>query len=322
MPFVPSLQKNIWANYIPPYKDELFTSWYVRLAQSHMVKSHSFGKYYFGNQQFWNRDTDNMPTSHLKRIIYENSPLEYADIDDLFLTSYKYKLFEHHNPTGYTLGILPLGIRHRIRKQRGLLYCPVCLKNKPYYKKQWRLSISYVCCNCKVLLKDSCPACKYPITFHRLEQGNKKRTLIDSFNLCAGCNYDLTLSSITASDEQFKNQICIDNILNSGYSKNIHYSFSYFHLFHIINNLLSRKHKVWGRLRNACEFEFGILPENEESFRFWPIEDRLSIFEMTCKIINDYDFLRYLIQNHNLRLSEFNKDQILPYSFEHIFKSF
>ncbi|UCA58626.1 TniQ family protein [Chryseobacterium rhizoplanae] len=320
MPYIQSLGKNIWAKYIPPYQDELFTSWFFRITQAHEVKSHSFGKYYFKDQQFWNRDVDNMPTDYLKKVIYDNTPLEYSTIDRLFLNNYQNWLFENHNPNGFTSGILPLGITHRKRKRNGLLYCPTCLK-QAYYKKQWRLLISYVCCDCEVLLRDCCPKCYNPITFHRLEQGNKKIIKIQSLlHLCSLCNYDLTQYFEKANKNQISTQIKIYEILNQGYSENIQYSFSYFYLLQNIMILLSRKHPVWGRLRKACEFEFGALPQINQNFTMWPIESRMPIFGIACKIINDYSFLKYLIVRYNLRLSEFSKDHILPYSFENIFK--
>lgn len=320
MPFIDSLQKNIWALYIPPNPDELFSSWYLRLTQAHAVKSHSFAKYYFPSQQFWTRDVDNMPTDYLRKIIFDSTPLTYNTIESLFLTSYQDYLFENHNPNGFTSGILPLGIVHRKRKHKGLLYCPNCLKNNAYYKKKWRLTISYVCCDCGVLLKDCCPECKKPIVFHRLEQGNKNTVMISSLSLCSNCNYDLTENSVKATEIQLLNQSNINNILQVGYSNHIQYSFNYFYLFQNIMNLLSRRNHTWGRLRKACESEFGVLPEKDQNFYFWSIEERFPLFEITCKIINDYSFLKYLIVNYNLRLSEFNKDYILPYSFEKIFK--
>ncbi len=195
------------------------------------------------------------------------------------------------------------------------------LKKKAYYKKQWRLLISYICCDCEVLLRDCCPKCYNPITFHRLEQGNKKIIKIQSLDLCSFCDYDLTQDFEKANKNQISNQIKIYEILNQGYSENIHYSFSYFYLLQVIMILLSRNHKIWGRLREACETEFGTLPEINKNFTAWSIEDRIPIFEIACKIIKDYSFLRYLIITYNLRLSEFKKDHILPYSFEAIFKN-
>lgn len=194
-------------------------------------------------------------------------------------------------------------------------------KKKAYYKKKWRLLISYVCCDCEVLLLDCCPECHEPIAFHRLEQGNKKINEIQSLGVCSFCDYDLTQKSKNAAKEQIANQIKIYQILYQGYSENIQYSFSYFYLLQTIMTLLSRKHPVWGRLREACEFEFGFLPQINQNFTMWSIEDRISIFEIACKIINDYSFLKYLIVTYNLRLSEFKKDRTLAYSFESIFKN-
>ncbi|UKB78311.1 hypothetical protein [Chryseobacterium sp. MEBOG07] len=132
----------------------------------------------FKRKHFWNGDADNTTTDYLKKVIFDNTPLEYVVIENLFLSSYQSWLFENHNPNGVTSGILPLGIFHRKRKHTELLYCPIFLSRKTYYKKQWRLLISYVFCNYETILRDCCPKCHEPIAFHRLEQGNKKRTII------------------------------------------------------------------------------------------------------------------------------------------------
>lgn len=322
MPFIASLDKNIWACYVPPYPDELFTSWFFRITQEHGVKSHSFGKYYFKNQQFWNRDADNMPTENLKKIIFENTPLEISAIEKMFLTSYESKLFEKHNPNGITTGILPLGINHRKRKHNGLLYCPLCLKKKAFFKKQWRLLISYICCECGTFLRDCCNNCKQPVSFHRLEQGDKQKIEISSLSQCSFCNYDLTTNFEYSTEEQIINQIKINKILENGYADNIPYSFSYFKLLQSLSNLLSRNNEIWGRLRKACESEFGILPEEKGNFFLWSIEKRRTIFDISFKIAEDYTYFHQLIMKYNLRLSEFKKDHVLPYSFENIFRQF
>ncbi|MNL66539.1 hypothetical protein D3C87_1910240 [compost metagenome] len=85
---------------------------------------------------------------------------------------------------------------------------------------------------------------------------------------------------------------------------------------------MSRKNDTWGRLRKACEIEFGPLPEKHNNFNTWSIHERFPIISASCKIIDDQDFLRYMISEYNLRLSEFNRDRKLVYFFENIFKNF
>lgn len=321
MPYIQTLKKNIWAHYIPPYQDELFTSWFFRLSQAHGVKSHSFAKYYFGKEQLWNRDIDNSASDYLKKAIVENSPLLDQDVENLFLTSYETILFEQRNLNGNTQGILPLGIYHRKRRNKSLLYCPSCIGKKPYYKKAWRISTSYFCTDCKIILKDCCESCGNGISFHRLEQGDKKKILADSLSNCSWCRASLSLNLEVANNFQIFLQTKINSILKDGYSKEFQYSFSYFKVLHIILLLISRKHNTWGRLRNACEFEFGPLPIEDGSWYLWSIANRRILFETAFKIIEDFSFFQFLIQKHNLRLSEFKKDSTLPYSFEKLFKS-
>lgn len=321
MPYIQTLEKNIWAHYIPPYQDELFTSWIFRLSQAHRVKSHSFAKYYFGKEQLWNRDIDNSASDYLKKVIVENSPLSKQSVENLFLTSYETTLFEKKNLNGNTLGILPLGIFHRKRKNNSLLYCPGCIGKNPYYKKTWRLSISYICTDCKILLKDCCESCGNGISFHRLEQGNKHKIQSQPLDTCSFCAVSLSSNLEHANSSQVILQEKINSILRNGYSEEFQYSFSYFKVLHIVLLLISRRHSIWGRLRNACEIEFGPLSLEYGNWYFWSIANRRNLFETAFKIMEDPSFFQFLIQKHDLRLSEFNRFDILPYSFEKIFKS-
>ena len=60
-----------------------------------------------------------------------------------------------------------VGIYHRKRKGFGLQYCPQCLAEGAFYKKEWRLSFVTACLDHNCSLSDCCGRCQAPICFHR-----------------------------------------------------------------------------------------------------------------------------------------------------------
>lgn len=59
-------------------------------------------------------------------------------------------------------------------------FCPTCLKNKGYWKKDWLLNPLTVCTEHKTNLINDCPNCKNPLSVNR-------RSLFE----CSNCHYDI-----------------------------------------------------------------------------------------------------------------------------------
>ncbi|UKB79556.1 TniQ family protein [Chryseobacterium sp. MEBOG07] len=322
MVFVPDLQKDVWGGYIPPYKDEIFSSWFFRLSQAHLLKSHSFSKAVLKGYSMWNRDNDLAANEDLIQILADNTPLHTTEINNLFLKSYEGFLYEKLNIFGFTTGIIPLKIYHRKRKGNSIMYCPSCLQNKPYYKKQWRIFYSIACTECGVELNDHCTQCKNPVTFHRLEQGYKYEILRIPLNHCAYCGYDISQNPIRASKIQLMFQKKINFYLMKGFTENLNYSHLYFSMLYKICSLISRENDQWGRLRKACCIEFGHLPDiKDKPFYLTNLEGRKEIILLSHRLIQDIDLLEKIIKKYNVRLSEFTKDKEIPFYYLNKLKS-
>lgn len=318
MVFISTLQKDIWGGYTPPYKDEIFSSWFIRLSQSHLLKSHSFSKCVLKGYSIWNRDNDLAAKEDIIQIIENNTPLNRIEITDLFLRSYEGILYEKINLTGFTTGIIPLKIYHRKRKGNSIMYCPCCLQNQPYYKKQWRIFYSIACTECGTELKDHCTQCKNPVTFHRLEQGNKSEILRASLNLCAYCGSDISQNPIKASRKQLQFQKKINSYLQNGFTESLGYSHLYFSMLYKVSSLISRENNQWGRLRTACCREFGNIPLiNHKQFYLTTLQERKDILLLSHKLIEDLDLFEKIIRKYNIRLSELTRDRMIPFYYFH-----
>lgn len=316
MVFVPELNKNIWGGYIPPKKDEIFSSWFLRLAQAHLLKSHSFSKLTLKGYSLWNRDNDLHPNDLLIKTLETNTPLSLVKINDLFLINYEGFLFEKINRLGFTVGLIPLKMYHRKRTGKGIMYCPCCLKNNHYYKKQWRIFYSIACLECGVLLRDDCIKCEKPITYHRLEQGNKNEILNFPLSYCAYCHFDLCQNSIKASKKTLEFQKKVDKYLIEGYTENLGYSHLFFEMLYKVSALISREHNVWGRLRKACCIEFGDMPNiNNKPFYLTNLEERTDILLLSFQLLENLNLFEDIIRKHNIRLSELTKDKTIPFYY-------
>lgn len=314
--------KHIWPGYIAPEKDEIFSSWFIRLCNEHKIKSHSFSKYYLNNIPIWNRDIDLYCPEFLVQKIQEHTYLSDIQIRVLFLNSYQDLLFNRSKDRLFTIN--QLGIIHRKRKLNGLKYCPGCLnEEKIFFRKSWRLSTSLICSKCKLLLLDSCPTCRSPICFHRLETGYKSSLLEFPLNKCWNCKNNLHIehSKISANDLLLEYQTYIDTTLNNGYNDKTQYSFQYFYMLISLQKKIITKSIEWSRIKNAAMSEFESLFLNVDF-------ESKNTHLLTNSLLASYLILQKssisfntFCTDHNLRLSDFTKDlDNVPFWFIKIFK--
>lgn len=310
----------IWPGYINPEKDELFSSWFIRLCLEHRIKSHSFSNFYFGGQTIWNRDIDKMFPDSIVDNILKHTCLCYDDVKKLFIEAFKDIVFNDESPA-YTLGILNLGINHRKRKQNGLLCCPSCLSNDiVYFKKKWRLFFSLVCSDCKCLLIDSCPKCNEPIAFHRLENGNKKDILKMPLNVCWNCFYDLrkSIKKVPKNSLLLEYQRYIDDTIEKGYNDLTQYSFLYFSVLNLLATRLFTSTEKLNRVKRVVENYFNYSIKSERKSMFHNLEDRKIALIHSYLILKNWPYnFRQIFSNTNVRYSDFKRDvSVIPFWFE------
>lgn len=312
-------KQKIWPAYIPPFEDEIFSSWLMRICQSHEIKSHSFSKFYFNNYNIWNRDIDMYGSDDLIHEIENNTPLSFQDIKNTFLHSYEDVLY-NSNPIGL---INRLGIIHRKRKKFSMLFCPGCLsKDNKFYKKSWRLTTSIACTSCGLNLEDRCPNCKYPICFHRLETGYKKSILLHSLDTCFHCKNSIC-QKFTPAEPIFLNyQRYIDNTISKCYNDKTQYSFTYFQIIALFMTRIYTNSKSWNRIKKAIESEFSnFLPYNLAFNNINCLEQRRFSLYISYLLLESWPdrFIDFYIR-YDLNISEFTKDKNLPFWFTDILK--
>jgi len=311
-------KKYVIPGYIPPEEDEILSSWIFRLARSHKMKPFTFAKYGLEVPDLWNRDFDKFYNQKLIDVLTTLTPLSHCKITSLHLISYQDIIFNSKINSAFTEGILNVGVEHRMRNNKGLLACPLCLSKKQYYKKSWRLLSSIVCTDCRCNLIDECPDCKMPIVFQRLDIGKKDLYLEKPMYLCWNCNNDLRkdYTVIDKNSNSFKYQKYINNTIQDGFNKHTQYSFEYFNvLFSILRKSRSGSTKFF-RLREAFSKEFGIKSEMFTAHKFeLSLNLRRELLPLIYELLLDLNnnFVPFC-KNHFIRFSDIRSDGVnLPF---------
>ncbi len=308
MVYIKEFKKNIFPAYINPERNELFSSWYCRLAISHYVKPLTFIKNNFGhNAPIFGRDIDYLKPDYLVKFLLNHTPLSKKRIDKLFLTSYNDIYFNNYsNRKGH---ILSLGLNNRNRKRFGTMCCPKCLSSTPYYKKEWRLFSTIICMKCKSSLIDRCPNCQKPISYHLIyNSGNQSiPDLSFRFSLCWYCKMDLSTFELTQPTSlEIEYQNFINRTLNNGFNHYTNYSFSF------INGLILLCRTARGTRKNkfnknfttilANEYNLHLSPIKEET-GFWSLQERKETLPFIYKFIKDFTVDKGIPQHLNLTRS-------------------
>jgi hypothetical protein len=272
--------------YSKPYSDEIFSSWIVRLAYAHYLKSQTFTKHVFNNKNIWNRDIDRKPTAEIIMAICERTNTGLDEVANCFLSSYEGKLFLKCLTNTNSKWILPLGIYHRTRKKRGLMFCPLCFKNDgeyPYYRKHWRLSFNIVCAECGCYLLDNCSKCKMPVIFFRLDLGHKNNVPDKKMSMCFNCKFDLSSSEVVPAKHVHLNmQIDLNKILLEGKNDSLFFPHLFFDVLYHLCGLINSDRKEGGIVRNKLnlELELDYYPErinNSNIFENLILSDRIKV---------------------------------------------
>lgn len=320
MVYISSHNRNIWPGYVKPEKDELFSSWVVRTSYEHLLKVQTFCKLGFNFPQFWSRDVDRSAQQKFTDILLERTPLKENEINSLFLTKYQGKLYSNVSANSYSKWIIPSGIFHRTRKRRPLLFCPICLnEEKPYYRTQWRLSLSFICPRCKVFLLENCPFCKAPILFFRLELGRKNDFPEHKINVCYNCKKKLSdVVSRKAPDHLIKIQEGLFKTLDFEHSTDqITPTSSYFDVLYSLASLFISDANFSVKYRESIFKEFGLISTDKNEYKylgFCNIENRTNALCVGHSLLENWpdSFISFCIRN-KLGSSVFLREKIECY---------
>ena len=298
-----------------PKPDEIFSSWFCRIAQANEIKLHTLEVKLWGrNKQIWTRDIDRSIDEQTLKRVASISGTEIDRASDTCLSSYEGKLFNKLMITGNSNWILPTGIFHRKRRRKGMQFCPLCLATDkiPYYRKAWRLALFTFCDVHDVMLHDCCPKCQSPVMFHRQELGNRWASKIESLTLCTACGYDLKRAPVCQASAMeigawlaLKSQLlCLENGWTFTPGMTFLYSHLYFDVLRIlIRNLLSNS--TTGRLLQHAR-EIFYVPDSlnfhhDEPFEFYGVNERHYLLQVATWYLLDWP-KRFLEINKTLRV--------------------
>lgn len=160
--------KRPWAIQLPPFPDELLSSYLVRTAHAHGMHPMRFASLNFPGAQVWTRDIDLFaPVSLLEEIAWAAS----LSIDAVrSMTLAKVILGDagrQDRGSAPTAWITSVGMHGRSRTRYGLQFCPLCLQTDGVFIRTWRLTFAFACPVHRIMLEDHCRACGSPVAPHR-----------------------------------------------------------------------------------------------------------------------------------------------------------
>lgn len=180
-------------------KDELLSSWIVRLARANDCKVHTLCSRLGGNRNtVWNRDIDRLAPAWLIEGLAAMTGKTTVEIERYTLRHLASLVDGKHNAMGTSRWILPLGVWHRKRKGYGAQFCPLCFRfdKDPYIRASWRLAYYTECEHHHRLLLDRCPNCGEPLAYFRSDLGKCSAGLASPMNICTACGTDLGYSCV------------------------------------------------------------------------------------------------------------------------------
>lgn len=180
-----------WVISPAPHSGELLSSYLIRIARAHGRSPKAFYRQFFPNTKCWKIDLDrNVSDRFLKELS------GFSGIDDLVLTDMTLRSWMDNldactgklssSNVAVTPWVNSLGVHKRASRKHALSFCPSCLKEKNFLRKEWRLSFVTVCSKHRELLIDGCPNCDAPIAF--LGQDS-------SWSSCSQCGHSLLVQS-------------------------------------------------------------------------------------------------------------------------------
>ncbi|MBM9890244.1 MULTISPECIES: TniQ family protein [Deefgea] len=174
-----------------PLPDELFTSWFHRLAWLNGIKSHRLTKKFWHHPGTpWGGDGDlRVAEVDLLRMA-DIGRVPYQLIWQTSLRSYEGIIYQ--NTADNPAGIRPLGGRGKQRTAHGIAFCPECLAGDqmPYFRRRWRVSYVVACMEHRRLLLDACPGCASSIMVISADEGAKSFPRYPHWTRCIRCGYD------------------------------------------------------------------------------------------------------------------------------------
>lgn len=236
----------LWPAHPHPYRDELLSSWLVRVAHANGLKVQSFCRLTFGNErQVWNRDIDRLAPLWLIEAMATRTGTTIERVWQTTLMAYRGKLFEQEKASGQLKWMLSLQMYHRKRLGHGMQFCPICLSEdvEPYFRRAWRVALYTFCPKHNCMLLDRCPQCGQGVAYHRIELGHPREMSMEPLCICWACSFDYRQSKIEPvhkwNGRTFQSWEKVLRIIDSGTPSSSRFDYDMLAVLHQMAKLLS-----------------------------------------------------------------------------------
>jgi hypothetical protein len=274
----------------------VLSSWLARLAYRHGVTTLRLCRTLFYGEYGLNRDIDKLIKPGQIELLAERTNTTIEEVQATTLASYKNILLTCLGTLNKEPWLLPnrllrdydqYGARHH-HFNSGLLFCPMCLRKNAYFKKQWRLALSFVCTECGCYLLDTCPHCGSGNSFMEVEDVYGWNN-VDQYMLgCHSCRKDVTECEVDPAPVELVGlQKHLYNIMECGTAHVPYIRESYLKVLHAICTLLLRKNN-W-KLMKFAEDVFELNDLTCKAFRYQEL--RLLNTEQRADVIKSAHWL-------------------------------
>lgn len=293
-----------WLFRTKPQKDEIFSSWLVRLAYGLAWKLQPFCTRLLGQRSgFWIADVDKAQPADLLGLLADRTATPLERVGETMLASYEGILWGSFHRRGPLPWVMPVGRTGRRRFGNGQQFCRQCLidDEKPYFRKHWRLACFVACEQHGLALHDKCPHCFSPIEFHAYDFGRQLLSSECPITRCGTCGHDFRergrRPDFDVSSDLWEFQARIYDAVSAGYSATLPGGVAYSHLFFEGLRMLARlvtSNSRGARLRNLMLANGGHLPfptafsNKRYLFDELGVDGRLQLMELLRMLLEDW----------------------------------
>lgn len=193
-----------WVIRPAPHSGELLSSYLIRISRAHGRSPRAFYRQFFPNNTCWKIDLDRNVSDRFLKDLSGFSGIDDLVLKDMTLRSWMDSLDActgklSRSNVAVTPWVNSLGVHKRASRKHALSFCPSCLKEMSFLRKEWRLSFVTVCSKHRKFLIDGCPNCDAAIAL--LGQDS-------SWSSCSQCGHSLLVQ--TGEPEKFSFQDLCD----------------------------------------------------------------------------------------------------------------
>lgn len=312
-----------------PKKNELFSSWLARNATINFMQTSTFVNKYFAEYRYklLNRDMDILVDKEILENFSERTGVGFPLLMQTSLKSCSGYLSEAIRDNTRNNLISPIKIKGTYNNLYGLKYCPLCLQEDDYFKKEWRLAFYNVCTKHKTMLLDRCPNCGKQLTI------TKRKRDLPYFN-CWNCGFiykEAPIQEIPKESKSLETLHKTMDILTNGYFQfdgKYYYSLSYFrivkHIAKLIFQFGYRKNNILEKEQELFQVKMREKKYVEKKFleEIITLKESLILFTTVFHVLSSKENLEQFIEENEIPYHHLIKDlkenDDIPFFYENV----